>query len=301
MKRRSFFQKLTGSLLLLPAAKLSAKTVIATPFSTISPQASNYWQLIRQSFPLTRERIYFNTGGLGPSPYQVLEAVDRKRLELETICETGHKYHEIAREKVAAFVGAKPQEIAFTRNATEGMNFVAHGLRLKAVDEVITTTHEHPGGALPWLAVAKQSGVKLKLIEPVHDDPDEMQKRLKSQIGCRTRVMMLSHVPCTLGSVFQVRQLCEMAKKHGLITVLDGAQAVGQIPVNLHEIGCDFYVASGHKWLLGPKGSGFIYISEEAREFFHPTFVGAYSDREYDLNALKLTLRKDAIVTEYGT
>lgn len=301
MKRRSFLQNLAGAFLLAPGSHLASKTIQRPNLSAFSQDDENGWRLIRQSFPLAGQRIYFNTGGLGPSPFQVLEAVHEKQLELETISETGHHYHREVREKVAAFVGANAAEIAFTRNATEGMNFIARGIPLKAGDEVITTTHEHPGGAIPWLAVAKQSGIQIKLIEPIHDDPAGMEKLIQKQITSRTRVLMLSHILCTIGTVFQARQLCKMARAHGLISVLDGAQAVGQVRVNLHETGCDFYVTSGHKWLLGPKGSGFIYIAEHAQEYFQPSFVGAYSDNGYDLNALELAFRKDAIVTEYGT
>lgn len=301
MKRRSFIQNLAGAFLLAPGSHLLSKTFQQPNLRAFSPDDENYWRLLRQSFPLTDQRIYFNTGGLGPSPFQVLQAVDQKQLELETICETGHNYHQEVREKVAAFVGANAEEIAFTRNATEGMNFIARGISLKAGDEVVTTTHEHPGGAIPWLAMAKQSGIKIRPIEPIHDDPEGMEKLIQKQITSRTRVLMLSHIPCTIGTVFQAKQLCKMAKAHGLISVLDGAQAVGQIQVNLHEIGCDFYVTSGHKWLLGPKGSGFVYIAEHAHEYFQPSFVGAYSDNGYDLNAQELAFRKDAIVTEYGT
>ncbi|RMD98969.1 MAG: aminotransferase class V-fold PLP-dependent enzyme, partial [Calditrichaeota bacterium] len=94
------------------------------------------WRVLRRSFPLTRKRIYFNTGGLGPSPSPVLAAVEEKRHELEQISETGHHYFDEVRKKLAAFVGADAGEIAFTRNATEGMNFIARGVPLQPGDEV---------------------------------------------------------------------------------------------------------------------------------------------------------------------
>lgn len=301
MKRRRFFQSLTAAALTLSGTKLLGREQIGRLLEAAPPESEQYWQLLRNSFPLTDERLYFNTGGLGPSPYQVIEAVDQKQMELETICETGHNYHQMVREKLASFVGANPEEIAFTRNATEGMNFIARGVPLKAGDEVIMTTHEHPGGAVPWLAVAKQNGIAIELIEPFHAEPAKMLSLVENSISEKSRVLMISHVLCTLGTVFQAKELCALAKSRGLITVLDGAQAAGQIDLDLHDIGCDFYVASGHKWLLGPKGTGFLYIAEKAHDYFRPSFVGAYSDNGYDLNALALTFRKDAIVTEYGT
>ncbi|MCA9740227.1 MAG: aminotransferase class V-fold PLP-dependent enzyme [Deferribacteres bacterium] len=301
MKRRRFFQSLTAAALTLPGTRLLGREHATQTLEMVPEDSGYYWELLRKSFPLTDERVYFNTGGLGPSPYQVIEAIDQKQLELETICETGHHYHEVVREKVAKFVGANTEEIAFTRNATEGMNFIARGVPLKAGDEIIMTTHEHPGGAVPWLAVAKQNDLRLKLIEPIHDAPQKMLELVEKTISPKTRVIMISHVPCTLGTVFPAKEICALAKARGLVTVLDGAQAVGQISIDLHDIGCDFYVTSGHKWLLGPKGTGFIYIAESAHEFYKPSFVGAYSDNGYDLNDMSLNFRQDAIVTEYGT
>ena len=259
-----------------------------------------FWPFVRQLFPLTHDRIYFNAGGLGPSPYPVLEAMDAMRQKLEAICETGHHYHEPVRRKVASFLGADPDEIAFTRNATEGMNIIARGLNLRPGDEIVTTTHEHPGGAMPWLALAQQRGLKIRLFEP-DNDPDIFLANLKKAVRSKTRVLMFSHVTCTLGTVFQAKELCQWARQRSIISVIDGAQAVGQIPVNLHAIGCDFYTTSGHKWLLGPKESGILYISKNAQTVFRPSFVGAYSDRRYDLDRLKLELRQEAVANEYGT
>ena len=118
MNRRRFLQNTGAALLSLPATSLFGTEAWRNALRNAAPEDENYWQIVRQSFPLTHDRIYFNTGGLGPSPYQVIEAVNRKKMELETICETGHSHHQKVREKVAAFVGAQPQEIAFTRNST---------------------------------------------------------------------------------------------------------------------------------------------------------------------------------------
>lgn len=300
MKRRRFLQSMGQALLAVPGASVLATSTHRGLTSLRNPRSDD-WFLVRQAFPLTRERIYFNTGGLGPSPYAVLDAVEEKRRELEAICETGHQMHQVVREKVARFLNADPQEIAFTRNATEGMNFVARGIQLNPGDEIITSTHEHPGGAMPWLAKAKQRDLRIRLIEPVHDDPRALIELIRAQLTPRTRVLMLSHIFCTIGSVTPVQALCAFAREQGLVSVIDGAQAVGQIPVDLHGLGCDFYVTSGHKWLLGPKETGVLYISRVAQEKFRPSFVGAYSDAGYDLNALALRFRDDAIVTEYGT
>jgi len=266
------------------------------------PDDAKFWQLVREAFPLTRERIYFNAGGLGPSPYSVIEAVHNATLEFEKLCETFHERLEPVREKTARFLGADPDEIAFTRNCTEGMNIIARGLQnpLKRGDEVLMTYHEHPGGAVPWLAVAKDIGILVRLFEP-GKTAEENLNIIDRAITRKTRVLAISHVTCTTGLRFPAKEVCALARRKGVYSVLDGAQVAGMIPLNLHDLGCDFYCTSGHKWLLGPKGTGIVYVRKEMHEVFRPTFVGAYSESKYDLDELVLQYRKAAAATEYGT
>lgn len=293
MNRRRFLQH-SAAIAMLPR-----NTLASLPGSD-DDTSERFWQNIRSQFPLHDGRIYFNTGGLGPSPLPVLNTLFEKTREHDETGETGHEIFDKAREYVAAFVGAHQEEIAFTRNATEGMNIIARGIPLQAGDEVITTFHEHPGGAIPWLAAARDSGATIKLIA-LPANPSELVEHVKQNISSKTRVFMMSHVPCTTGTIYPVAELCTFLRERKVISVLDGAQAIGMTPVKLHEIGCDFYTTSGHKWLLGPKESGFVYIAKSAQEFFKPSFVGAYSDTNYDLDELILELRQTAQVSEYGT
>lgn len=303
MKRRHFLQQ---------TATLAAALIYPTPPSdprrpltgwmayADNHNAESFWQQIRAQFPLRRDRIYFNSGGLGPSPEPGLRVLAQKMREVDEVGETGHEVFDHARLRVAKFVGADPAEIAFTRNATEGMNIIARGIRLRPGDEVLTTYHEHPGGAIPWLAAARDAGAIVRLIE-LPNNPDELVDIVERSLTAQTRVFMMSHVPCTTGTIFPMAELCGFLRNRRVISVLDGAQAVGMAPVSVHDLGCDFYTSSGHKWLLGPKESGFVYMAQAAHEFFQPTFVGAYSDTRYDLDSLVLDLRKTAQVSEYGT
>ena len=301
LNRRTFFRQALGSFLFLGGWRSHGTGASLPAYSAqTSRQDARFWSMVRKLFPLSEDRIYFNAGGLGPTPYPVLEAMDALRQKLEAIGETGHHYHEPVRRKVAHFLGADPEEIAFTRNATEGMNFIARGIPLQRGDEIVTTTHEHPGGAMPWLALAREKDLQIRLFEP-DNDPEIFMANLKRAVTPKTRVLMFSHVTCTLGTVFKAREICAWAKARRMISVIDGAQAIGQIPVQLTDIGCDFYTASGHKWLLGPKETGIVYISKSARPDFQPSFVGAYSDQRYSLDDLALEFRRDAIVNEYGT
>ncbi len=293
MNRRRFLQHSAA------VAMLPRNTLASFPVSDDDTN-ERFWQNVRNQFPLRDDRIYFNTGGLGPSPLPVLNALFGKTREHDETGETGHEIFDKARKRAADFVGAESEEIAFTRNATEGMNIIARSIPLQSGEEIITTFHEHPGGAIPWIAAARDAGATIKLIE-LPANPAELVEHVKQSIGSKTRVFMMSHVPCTTGTIYPVIELCALLRERKVSSVLDGAQAIGITPVNLHEIGCDFYTTSGHKWLLGPKESGFVYIAKSAREFFRPSFVGAYSDTRYDLDELVLEFRQTAQVSEYGT
>jgi selenocysteine lyase/cysteine desulfurase len=259
-----------------------------------------FWTALRTLFPLDPELIYMNNGGLGPSPHPVIDAMIGQMMDLEKISETGHHLVADVRRKASRFLGCGEEELAFTRSTTEGMNIIARGLPLKPGDEVLLSTHEHPGGAMPWLALAKDLGIEIRLFEPGSGGSDTLE-RISSSITSRTRVLSLSHVTCTTGLVVPVQRIASLCRYKGIISVFDGAQSAGMIPVNLHALGCDFYATSGHKWLLGPKGTGLLYIRESMIGTWRPTYVGAYSDREYDLDRLLLEYLPEARGTEYGT
>lgn len=259
-----------------------------------------FWNFVRQQFPLTDDLIYMNNAGLGPSPYQVIETIQFQMLKLENISETGHNLIEAVRHKAAKFFNCDDDEIAFTRNATEGMNIIARGLPLKSGDEVLMTTHEHPGGAMPWLGVAKDKGIQIKLFEPGITKEDNI-KKIESNITARTKVLMISHIPCTTGLVFPAKEIADICHQKGIYVVYDGAQVPGMIPVDFSQSGCDFYTSSGHKWLCGPKGTGILYIRREMLDVWRPTHVGAYSDKSYQLEKQILEYHSAAKIVEYGT
>lgn len=258
------------------------------------------WQVVRNQFLLEPGYAYLNTGGLGPSPRPVINAVDAAWRALESRCDTGHGRRADVRRRVCAFVHCGEDEIALTRNATEGMNLVARGLRLEWGAEIVMTTHEHPGGAMPWFAAAEDEGFVIKTIEPGSGGDDTLQ-RLATALSERTRVVMVSHVTCTTGLVMPVAEIAGLCRRRGLVSVIDGAQAPGQIPVDLHALGCDFYVASGHKWLLGPKGTGLLYVRNAMLDRWRPSYVGAYSDAGFDLGGGVFERLRPASASEYGT
>lgn len=259
-----------------------------------------FWNLIRLQFPLNSDLIYMNTGGLGPSPYAVINTIEQQIFDLEQISETGHEYVESVRQKAARFFHCDPDEIAFTRNATEGMNLIARGLPLRRNDEVIMTTHEHPGGAIPWLALANDIGIKIKLFEPGQTDVENLQ-RLQAQLTSKTKVVMISHITCTTGQLLPARAIADLCHRNNIWLVLDSAQVPGMLPVDLHALECDFYTSSGHKWLCGPKGTGFLYVRKNLLDIWRINHVGAYSDKRYVLDELSFEPQRAASGTEYGT
>jgi L-cysteine/cystine lyase len=262
-----------------------------------------YWALVREQFPLTRERAYLNTGGLGASPFVVIDAVVARMNELERISETGHSEELWAsvKQKAATVLGCNAEELAYTRNATEGINIVCNGLPLKRGDEVITTTHEHVGNAVPWLARQKRDGIALKLVEPSTKSAQENLDRIERLISKRTRVISVPHATTTTGQVLPVKEIAAMAKAKNLWFFIDGAQTAGMMTFNLHEIGCDAYATSGHKWLLGPKGTGLLYVRKDMLDVIQAIEVGAYSDKSHNLQTGELTLHPTAQRYEYGT
>jgi len=262
--------------------------------------AEERWQVTRNQFLLEPGYTYLNTAGLGPSPKSVISALDDAWRRLERRCETGHGERAGVRSQAADFLGCGEDELAFTRSATEGMNLVARGIRLEPGDEVLMTTHEHPGGAVPWFGLREDVDIGIRAFEPGVGGGDTIA-RLRDGLTLRTRVVMVSHITCTTGLVVPVREIADLCRSRDIVCVIDGAQAPGQIPVDLHALGCDFYVASGHKWLLGPKGTGFLYVRDEWLDRWRPSYVGAYSDSGFDLAAGTFRRLRPASASEYGT
>lgn len=233
-----------------------------------------YWEALRLQFPLTHDRIYLNTGTMGVNPYPVLEEVKKG---LQYTAESGeYGGGEIARGVLASFVGVKESEISLTHNTTEGINVVAWGLPLKAGDEVIMTTHEHVGNALPWLNRAKLHGIVIRTFKPARH-AEENLSRIKKLIGPKTRAIAVPHVTCTTGTVLPVKEIAALAKRKGLFCMIDGAHGTGSMRLNIQDIGCDFYASCTHKWLCGPAGTGYLYVGEELLDTLQAYWVGGYS------------------------
>jgi selenocysteine lyase/cysteine desulfurase len=215
--------------------------------------------------------VHLQTGGVGAMPRPVYEALSAALLEVEAdpARETygpGMSQLGKVRAKAAALVNAESaDDIVLTTSATQGMFLIAQGLKLTHGDHVLTTDHEHPGGRLGWEWAARRYHIEVDAIPiaPDESDPRAIVERFADRILPRTRVLSFSHVLYTTGVKLPVAELCALAREHGCWAVVDGAQGPGAMPVDVRALGCHAYAASGHKWLMGPKGTGFLYMSPE--------------------------------------
>ncbi|MBL7846418.1 MAG: aminotransferase class V-fold PLP-dependent enzyme [Cyclobacteriaceae bacterium] len=275
-------QFLKYSLLAYPAISAFASKASLpdkAPEDAVTDEA--YWNLVRSQFALTDEITFLNNGTIGVSPFQVIDAMYQKTIAVNTHAIYGGGDHE-AIASLARFTGADPEEICFTHNVTEGNNLVAQGLPLKKGDEVIMTTHEHVGGALPWLNRMRHDGIIIRVI-PLGATAAETLTRVEEAITKKTRVLAVPHIPCTTGQVLPAKEISSLARSKGIYSFFDGAHGPGMLNMNLHDMGCDFYSSCCHKWMLGPKGTGFLYVRKDKLEEIKPIMIGAYSDTGWDM------------------
>jgi len=308
MKRGEFLKSLTGLALasaLAPRAFAgrAARTGTLADWPLMDPTDDRFWGFVREQFPLTRERAYMNTGGLGASPHVVIEGVKAKMDELEEICEVGRDEEtwNTIKAMAAELLGSDPEEIAFTHNTTEGINIVANGLPFSEGDEVILSTQEHVANILPWLAMKKRKGIRLRLFEPSTKTPQENLDRIQKLITGKTRLISISHVVTTTGLVLPVKEIGEIARAKGIWYFVDGAQTPGMFPFSLHDMGCDAFATSGHKWLMGPKETGLFYVRKDMLDVYEPPFLGAHSGGPFDFEKRTFSYNPTAERYEYGT
>ena len=237
-------------------------------------------EILRKTFPVLENAIYLNPGTYGPMPTRVADTLRAWYTMLERegpwappVVERSQDAYEATRVKVADLLGANPEEIALTRSVTDGIDTVAFGLAWRPGDEIIISDQEHESGWVNWQLVAKRYGVEVKVVELAADE-ESLLTSLDALMTDRTRLVFLSHVSCRSGLVIPAAEVCRFVHERGALVMLDGAHAVGQMPVDVRELGCDFYTGCGHKWLMGPQGTGFLYIASEKLDLVEPTWVG---------------------------
>lgn len=280
MDRRSFLKM---SLATPFATSILSNTSIAAGPESLSSLSYDeaYWSGIRDQFPITKELIYMNNGTMGPSPKVITDRLTARIAHVDRTGDYGGSYEKV-KEAVARVLGAPSHEdIAFTHNVSEAISILASGLKLQAGDEVILTDQEHAGNAIPWLARAKRDGIVVRFVKLVPDDAAVLGNFFDA-VNPRTKVICVPHVTCTTGHVLPIAEIAALARRNGIWMIADGAHPPGMMNVNVQYLGVHAYASCGHKWLCGPKGVGFLYISPEMREFVVPTWSGAEADKVWN-------------------
>ena len=216
-------------------------------------------------FLLDPEVTYLNHGSYGACPVPVFERYQELQRELERnpMAFLARGFYDLmteAREALAAFVGARTDDLVFVPNATAGLNAVIRSLRLEPGDEVVTTRHEYGAVTRTW---------EFAGATPVYAEPEDVP----AAIGPRTRAVSVSHITSPTALVFPVAEICAAARAAGVLAIVDGAHAPGQIPLELDSLGADVYAGNCHKWLSAPKGAGFLWARPEHQDWIAPLVV----------------------------
>jgi len=281
MSRRDFSRLLALSGSMLLPRQLSAWPT-ALPQTPGQPD-ERFWTAVREQFLMPRDLAVMNAANLCPSPAPVLEAMYRstKDMDGDPSFENRQKMtagKEEARRLLARFLRVTPEEIVITRNTSEANNIVSSGLDLKAGDEVIIFSDNHPSNHAAWTQKSKRFGYAVSIISQPnpHPGPEYFVEAAKRSITPRTRVLAFTHQTSTVGDVLPAKELCELARERGVLTLVDGASAFGVLDVDLSQIQPDFYTGSSHKWPCGPKEVGILYVNARAQRSIHPSIISAY-------------------------
>ena len=308
MKRDKFLKNLG----LMSGAMLAGTPIVAKAGSMQplqpgwpDPADPDPWSQLRQHFLFANDLTYLNTGGIGPVPSLVMNHVNKIWLETEKHPSPGHdagEWNQIRADCAPLFgPSCTPDQIALISCATEGINIILNGLDLKPGDEVISSSHEHPALNIPLLNQANHNGVKVKFFEPDTILATGNTRRIEALISPRTRLIFISHITCSTGQIFPLKDIGLLAKRHNILLAVDGAQSAAALPFDLQDLGVDFYTCSGHKWILGPKRTGILYVAADKLPVLRPTTVGAYSDQAHDIRTGSLKFQDSAQKYEFGT
>jgi isopenicillin-N epimerase len=235
---------------------------------------------LRDQFLLDPDITFLNHGSFGATPKPVFVAYQawQRELERQPVEFLGRRYHTLlagARAALASYLGAGPDDLVFVSNATTGLNIVARSLSLGPGDQVLTTDLEYGAMDRMWLFLAGKQGFDY-VNRPIHlpiASADEFLDALFEGVTPATRVIFLSHISSATAIILPVRQACARARELGILTMIDGAHAPGQVPLDLDDLGADFYAGNCHKWLCAPKGSAFLFARPEVQPLVQPLVV----------------------------
>jgi cysteine desulfurase/selenocysteine lyase len=223
---------------------------------------------VREDFPVLKEVVYLDSTATTQTPIPAVEAMveyfyryagNHGRGAHRLAREATNRYED-ARENIARFLNAEPSKTVLTKNTTEGINLIANSYPWESGDHIVTTVLEHHSNLLPWLRLQKK-GVKVTIVSPDSKGKVDVSS-IEKAFTEKTRLIAINHVSNVFGSVQDVKNITKLAHRYDIKVLVDGAQSAGHMPVSLKDLNCDFFATAGHKGLLGPQGTGVLYIKE---------------------------------------
>ena len=286
-RRRGFLKRL-----LVGSAATLTQPAGAVPFAgTATPQRAlpdsplfadeRYWQAIKEQFAMPPNRIMLNAANLCPRPQFLTDQIQATTASLEKDVSFQHRAQFepkrlLALEKLAQFIGVSQAEVGISRNTTESNNILVNGLDFQAGDEIMIWDQNHPTNGLAWEQKAKRRGFTVKKVHipPGYQSTQDLLAPFQEAITAKTRLIAFSHISSANGLMLPAKELCQLAASRGIMTLVDGAQSFGFMALNLREMGCDFYTASTHKWLMGPLENGILYVKKDKLPGLWPSVIG---------------------------
>lgn len=287
--RRNFLKSLGLGVSGLGVFGVSAKDAKAklkrkiSEINKLSPKEAardeDFWFYVQQSFNIDRSIINLNNGGVHPAPTIVMDAVKRY-MDFANGAPVLNEWSvlrprkELIRKKLADTFGCSPEEIVLTRNVTEALQIPLLGLDLKPGDEVLTTTHDYPSMKNALYQREKREEVKVKTF-PFPYPPENLKvlaDLFKKNITSKTKLILFCHITNLTGQIFPTKEICQLARDRGIEVVIDGAHAIGHFEFKQKDLDCDIYGANLHKWMMGPMGTGFLYVKKEKIKKIWPLF-----------------------------
>ncbi len=277
--RRSFLKTASlAGLLGIPFSRTRATAISVKSFEGETP---DWVSAVRRQIPVTGQSVYFQHGGIGPSPKPVIEEVKRL-LDFQNEGPADPRYvgalvkaEDSCRALVAGALGCLEKEVALTHNTTEALNIAIWSIDWKPGDEFLISNQEHPALRMPSYNLRDRLGVTLHRASI--DLGEDVVENVLSLLSPRTRLVAMSHVSRRTGRVIPAQRLAQALRERNVRLLLDGAQGAGNVPVRFKQIGCDYYAFCGHKWLLGPKGTGGLMIRKQILETTPVSWTGAHS------------------------
>ena len=235
---------------------------------------------LKKDFLLDSSIVYLNHGSFGATPRPVFDSYQnwQRLLETQPVDFLGRRSDNLlyqSRTELATYLDADPMDLVYISNATQGVNIVARSFQLHPGDIVLSSNHEYGAMDRTWRYLAERDGFEYKTIEiptPIPSDSEIVDLFFK-QFNPHTKILFLSHITSPTAVIFPVHLLCKAAREKGILTVIDGAHAPGQIPLDLSNLEADFYIGNLHKWLCAPKGSAFLWANRAFQHLIEPLIV----------------------------